>query len=187
MESLRLEAEGAEMRADLSLAAEIRYGKIPALKKDLEVKLLRLKKLQKSRRIVKEEITAEDIAEGVARWTGIPLIKMLEEERAKLEKMEEELKKRVLSQHTPIKRVAEFIRRSGAGFGAPARPIGSFIFLGPTGVGKTELTKALGAFMFNDDRAIIRVDMSEYMERHSMSKLIGSPPGYVGYDEAGQL
>ena len=187
MESLRLEAEGAEMRADLSLAAEIRYGKIPALKKDLEVKLLRLKKLQKSRRIVKEEITAEDIAEVVARWTGIPLTRMLEEERAKLEKMEAELKKRVVGQNTAIKRVADVIRRSRAGIGDPARPIGSFIFLGPTGVGKTELTKALGAFMFNDDKAIIRVDMSEYMERHSVSKLIGSPPGYVGYDEAGQL
>jgi ATP-dependent Clp protease ATP-binding subunit ClpB len=187
LESLRLEAENAEMRADLSRASEIRYGKIPALKKDLEIKLLRLKKLQKSRRILKEEITAEDIAEVVARWTGIPLTKMLEEERAKLEKMEAELKKRVLGQDEAIKRVSDVIRRSRAGIGDPNRPIGSFIFLGPSGVGKTELTKALGAFMFNDDRAIIRMDMSEYMERHSISKLIGSPPGYVGYDEAGQL
>ncbi len=187
LESLRLEAENAEMRADLSRAAEIRYGKIPALRKDLETKLLRLKKLQKSRRILKEEITAEDIAEVVARWTGIPLTKMLEEERAKLEKMETELGKRVVGQEDAIKRVADVIRRSRAGIGDPNRPIGSFIFLGPTGVGKTELTKALGAFMFNDDKAIIRVDMSEYMERHSVSKLIGSPPGYVGYDEAGQL
>ncbi|OGI95069.1 ATP-dependent chaperone ClpB [Candidatus Nomurabacteria bacterium RIFCSPLOWO2_01_FULL_42_17] len=187
LESLRLEAENAEMRADLARAAEIRYGKIPALKKDLEIKLLRLKKLQKSRRILKEEITAEDIAEVVARWTGIPLTKMLEEERAKLEQMESELNKRVVGQDEAIKRVADVIRRSRAGIGDPNRPIGSFIFLGPTGVGKTELTKALGAFMFNDDKAIIRVDMSEYMERHSMSKLIGSPPGYVGYDEAGQL
>ncbi|OGI60983.1 ATP-dependent chaperone ClpB [Candidatus Nomurabacteria bacterium RIFCSPHIGHO2_01_FULL_37_25] len=187
LESLRLEAENAEMRADLSRAAEIRYGKIPTLKKDLEIKLLRLKKLQKSRRILKEEITAEDIAEVVARWTGIPLTKMLEEERAKLEQMEAELKKRVMGQDEAIKRVSDVIRRSRAGIGDPNRPIGSFIFLGPTGVGKTELTKALGTFMFNDDRAIIRVDMSEYMERHSISKLIGSPPGYVGYDEAGQL
>ena len=136
---------------------------------------------------MKEEITAEDIAEVVARWTGIPLTKMMEEERAKLEKMEVELNKRVIGQDTAIKRVADVIRRSRAGIGDPNRPIGSFIFLGPTGVGKTELTKALGQFMFNDDKAIIRVDMSEYMERHSMSKLIGSPPGYVGYDEAGQL
>ena len=187
LESIRLEAEDAEMKADLSRAAEIRYGKIPTLKKELEVKLARLKKLQKSRRILKEEITAEDIAEVVARWTGIPLTKMLEEERAKLEKMESELDKRVVGQKEAIKRVADVIRRSRAGIGDPNRPIGSFIFLGPTGVGKTELTKALSQFMFNDDDAIIRVDMSEYMERHSMSKLIGSPPGYVGYDEAGQL
>jgi len=187
LEGIRLEAEDAEMKADLSRAAEIRYGKIPALKKELEIKLARLKKLQKSRRILKEEITAEDIAEVVARWTGIPLTKMLEEEREKLEKMENELKKRVVGQDEAIKRVADVIRRSRAGIGDPNRPIGSFIFLGPTGVGKTELTKALGQFMFNDDKAIIRVDMSEYMERHSMSKLIGSPPGYVGYDEAGQL
>ncbi len=187
LDALRLEAENAEMRADLAQAAEIRYGKIPSLKKELELKLARLKKLQKSRRILKEEITAEDIAEVVARWTGIPLAKMLEEEREKLEKMEEELKKRVIGQEEPIKRVADVIRRSRAGISDPNRPIGSFIFLGPTGVGKTELTKALGQFMFNDERAVIRVDMSEYMERHSVSKLIGSPPGYVGYDESGQL
>jgi len=187
MESIRLEAEDAEMKSDLARAAEIRYGKIPALRKDLEAKLIRLKKLQKSRRILKEEITAEDIAEVVARWTGIPLTKMLEEERAKLEKMETELIKRVVGQQEAIKAIANVVRRSRAEIGDPNRPIGSFIFLGPTGVGKTELTKALGAFMFNDDKAIIRVDMSEYMERHSVSKLIGSPPGYVGYDEAGQL
>ena len=187
METIRLEAEDAEMKADLSKAAEMRYGKIPNLQKELEVKLARLKKLQKSRRILKEEITAEDIAEVVSRWTGIPLTKMLEGERAKLEKMEAELKKRVLGQDEAIKRVADVIRRSRAGISDPNRPIGSFIFLGPTGVGKTELTKTLGQFMFNDDSAIIRVDMSEYTERHSLSKLIGSPPGYVGYDESGQL
>jgi ATP-dependent Clp protease ATP-binding subunit ClpB len=187
LEVLRLEAEDAEMKSDLSRAAEIRYGKIPTLKKDLENKLLKLKKLQKSRRILKEEITSEDIAEVVSRWTGIPLTRMLEEEREKLEKMEIELQKRVVGQDVAIKRVADVIRRNRAGISDPNRPIGSFIFLGPTGVGKTELTKALGNFMFNDDKAIIRVDMSEYMERHSMSKLIGSPPGYVGYDESGQL
>ena len=187
LESIRLEAEDAEMRSDLSRAAEIRYGKIPALKKELDTKLARLKKLQKSRRILKEEITAEDIAEVVARWTGIPLTKMLEEEREKLEKMETELQRRIKGQDEAIRRVADVIRRSRAGISDPNRPIGSFIFLGTTGVGKTELTKALGQFMFNDDNAIIRVDMSEYMERHSISKLIGSPPGYVGYDEAGQL
>jgi ATP-dependent Clp protease ATP-binding subunit ClpB len=187
LDGMRLEAENAEMRADLSRAAEIRYGKIPSLKKELETKLARLKKLQKFRRILKEEITSEDIAEVVSRWTGIPLTKMLEEEREKLEKMEAELGKRVVGQDEAIKRVADVIRRSRAGISDPNRPIGSFIFLGPTGVGKTELTKALGQFMFNDERAVIRVDMSEYMERHSMSKLIGSPPGYVGHDEAGQL
>ena len=187
LESVRLEAEDAEMKADLTRAAELRYGKIPMFRKELDIKLARLKKLQKSRRILKEEITAEDIAEVVARWTGIPLTKMLEEEREKLEKMEAELKKRVVGQDVAIGRVADVIRRSRAGIGDPNRPIGSFIFLGPSGVGKTELTKALGQFMFNDDNAIIRVDMSEYTERHSMSKLIGSPPGYIGYEEAGQL
>ena len=187
LETLRLDAENAEMRADLSHAAEVRYGKIPELKKSLEEKLLRLKKLQKFRRILKEEITAEDIAEVVSRWTGIPLTKMLEEERAKLEKMEEELSKRVIGQNEAIKRISDVIRRSRAGISDPNRPIGSFIFLGPTGVGKTELTKALSQFMFNDEKSLIRVDMSEYMERHSVSKLIGSPPGYVGYEEAGQL
>ncbi|MEI6280407.1 MAG: AAA family ATPase [bacterium] len=187
MEGIRLEAEDAEMKADLSKAAELRYGRIPALKKDFEAKLARLKKLQKSRRILKEEISAEDIAEVVARWTGIPLTKMLEEERSKLENMEQELQKRVIGQIEAINKVSDVIRRSRAGIGDPNRPIGSFIFLGPTGVGKTELTKVLSKFMFNDDGAIIRVDMSEYTERHSMSKLIGSPPGYVGYDEAGQL
>jgi len=187
LEATRLEAEDAEMKTDLARAAELRYGKIPTLRKELDIKLARLKKLQKSRRILKEEITAEDIAEVVARWTGIPLTKMLGEEREKLEKMEAELNKRVVGQDAAIKRVADVIRRSRAGIGDPNRPIGSFIFLGPSGVGKTELTKALGQFMFNDDSAIIRVDMSEYTEKHSMSKLIGSPPGYVGYDEAGQL
>ena len=187
LETMRLSAEDAEMKSDLSRAAEIRYGKIPLLKKDLEVKLVRLKKLQKSRRILKEEVTAEDIAEVVARSTGIPLTKMLEEDRAKLQRMEEELKNRVVGQDEAIKRVADVIRRSRAGIGDPNRPNGSFIFLGPTGVGKTELTKALAQFMFDDENALIRVDMSEYMEKHSISKLVGSPPGYVGYDEAGQL
>ena len=187
LEALRLEADNAELRVDLTKAAEIRYGKIPSLQKELEQKLTRLKKLQKSRRILKEEITSEDIAEVVARWTGIPLTKMLEEERAKLQRMEAELNKRVIGQDAAIKRVADVVRRSRAGISDPNRPIGSFIFLGPTGVGKTELTKALAEFMFNDDRALIRVDMSEYMERHSVSKLVGSPPGYVGYDESGQL
>jgi len=187
LEEKRTEAANAEMRVDLGRAAEIRYGKIPSLHKELEAKMTRLKKLQKSRRILKEEITPEDIAEVVARWTGIPLMKMLEEEREKLERLGDELRKRVVGQDEAINRIADVIRRSRAGISDPNRPIGSFIFLGPTGVGKTELTKALAQFLFNDDKSLIRVDMSEYMERHSVSKLVGSPPGYVGHDESGQL
>jgi len=187
LESLRFEAENAEAQADLGRAAEIRYGKIPVKQKELEKKMDRLKKLQKSRRVLKEEINEEDIAEVVARWTGIPVSRMLEEEREKLQRMEFELQKRVVGQDAAVAKVAEVIRRSRAGISDPNRPIGSFIFLGPTGVGKTELTKALAGFMFNDERALIRVDMSEFMEKHSTSKLIGSPPGYVGHDESGQL
>ncbi|MCC7436695.1 AAA family ATPase [Candidatus Nomurabacteria bacterium] len=187
LETLRLEAEGAEQRSDLGRAAEIRYGHLPLLQKDLDSKMSKLKKLQKIRRVLKEEITEEDIASVVARWTGVPVNKMLEEERTKLSNMEEELKKRVVGQDLAIERVAHVLRRARAGISDPNRPIGSFIFLGPTGVGKTELTKALANFMFNDDKALVRVDMSEYMERHATSKLIGSPPGYVGHDEAGQL
>ncbi len=187
LDSMRLEAENAELRVDLGKAAEIRYGRLPALQKELDQKLARLKKLQKSRRILKEEITAEDIAEVVSRWTGIPLVKMLEEERQKLERMEDELRKRVVGQEDAIKKIADVVRRSRAGISDPNKPIGSFIFLGPTGVGKTELTKALAEFMFNDEKSLVRVDMSEYMERHSVSKLLGSPPGYVGHDESGQL
>ena len=187
LESLRLEAEGAEQRADLGRAAEIRYGHIPMFQKELEGKLARLKKLQKTRRVLKEEITTEDIAEVVARWTGVPITKMLEEEREKLMNIEAELRKRVVGQDEAIKKIAHVVRRNRAGIGDPNRPVGSFLFLGPTGVGKTELTKTLAEFMFNDDKALIRVDMSEYMERHSVSKLIGSPPGYIGHDESGQL
>ena len=187
LETLRIEGENAEVRADLARAAEIRYGEIPDLKKKLDTKLLRLKKLQKSRRILKEEITSEDIAEVVSMWTGIPLSKMLEEEREKLAKMEEILRAKVIGQDEAIIKISDVVRRNRAGISDPNKPIGSFIFLGPTGVGKTELTKTLAQFMFNDDKALIRVDMSEYMERHSVSKLIGSPPGYVGYDESGSL
>lgn len=187
LESLRLQGENAEMHADLARAAEIRYGQIPELQTKLDAKLLKLKKLQKSRRILKEDITAEDIAEVVSRWTGIPLVKMLEEEREKLINIEAELRKRVIGQDEAITKIADVVRRSRAGISDPNKPIGSFIFLGPTGVGKTELTKALAQFMFDDDKALLRVDMSEYMERHSVSKLIGSPPGYVGYEEAGNL
>jgi ATP-dependent Clp protease ATP-binding subunit ClpB len=187
LDALRVEGENAEVRADLARVAEIRYGEIPDLKKKLDIKLLRLKKLQKSRRILKEEITAEDIAEVVSMWTSIPLSKMLEEEREKLAKMEDILHERVIGQNEAIVKISNVIRRNRAGISDPNKPIGSFIFLGPTGVGKTELTKALASFMFNDDKSLIRVDMSEYMERHSVSKLIGSPPGYVGYEESGSL
>ncbi len=187
LEQFRFEADSAENQADLGRAAEIRYGKIPLLEKQLSSEVRRLKKLQQERRILKEEITEEDIAEVVARWTGIPLSKMMEEERSKLNRMEEELKGRVVGQDEALKKISSVIRRSRAGVSDPSRPIGSFIFLGPTGVGKTELTKTLAEFLFNDEKALVRVDMSEYMERHSVSKLIGSPPGYVGHEDSGQL
>ncbi len=187
LETFRLEAESAEARADLSKAAEIRYGKIPDLEKDFETKNKRLKKLQSSRRILKEEITEQDIAEVVARWTGIPVTRMMEEEAKKLAHMEEDMKKRLVGQDEAVKKIADTIKRSRAGIADPQRPIGSFIFLGPTGVGKTELTKTLAELLFNDDKALIRVDMSEFMEKHSVSKLIGAPPGYVGHDEGGGL
>lgn len=185
LETLRMEAEASEARADLSKTAEIRYGKIPQLEKELETKLKRLKTLQSSRRILKEEITEADIAAIVSRWTGIPVSRMLEEEADKLSRMEEVLKKRIVGQDEAVKKIADTIKRSRAGISDPQRPIGSFIFLGPTGVGKTELTKALAEFIFDDDKALIRVDMSEFMEKHSVSKLIGAPPGYVGHEEGG--
>jgi ATP-dependent Clp protease ATP-binding subunit ClpB len=183
----RMEADGAEARADLSKAAEIRYGKIPSLEKDLDTKTKKLDKLQRSRRLLKEAITESDIADVVSRWTGIPVMRMLEQEAEKLSRMDGELKKRVVGQDEAIKKIADAVKRSRAGISDPERPIGSFIFLGPTGVGKTELTKALAEFMFDSDRALIRVDMSEYMERHSVSKIIGAPPGYVGHEEGGSL
>ena len=187
LESMRIEAGLAEDRSDLSKAAELRYGRIPGLEKELEQKSKRLKKLQSSRRILKEEITAEDIAGVVSRWTGIPVSRMLESEASKLIRMDNELKQRIVGQDEAVKKISDTIRRSRAGIADPNRPIGSFIFLGPTGVGKTELTKALASFLFNDEKALIRVDMSEFMEKHSVSKLIGAPPGYVGYEEAGGL
>ena len=187
LEQLRNEADGAEARADLSRAAEIRYGKIPQLQKDLETKQKRLKRLQSSRRILKEEVTENDIAQVVAKWTSIPVTRMLEEEAQKLSRMEDVLKKRIIGQDEAVKKISDTIKRSRAGIADPNRPIGSFIFLGPTGVGKTELTKKLAEFMFDDEKALIRVDMSEFMERHAVSKLIGAPPGYVGYEEGGNL
>lgn len=187
LETSRIEAENAEMRADLAKAAEIRYGKIPALERALNEKNAKLKKLQSARRILHEEVGEADIAKVVSRWTGIPLARMLEEEASKLARMEEELKKRVVGQESAIQKISDAIKRSRVGIGDPNRPIGSFLFLGPTGVGKTELTKALAGFLFDDERALIRVDMSEYMEKFAVSKLIGAPPGYVGYEESGNL
>ncbi len=187
IELLRTEADLAENKSDLSKVAELRYGKIPELENKITNEEKRLKKLQSSRRILKEEITEEDIAGVVSRWTGVPVFKMIEEEAEKLLNMEEILSQRVIGQKEAIAKIANAVRRSRAGISYEDRPIGSFMFLGPTGVGKTELAKALAGFMFNDEKSLIRVDMSEYMERHTVSKMIGSPPGYVGHEEGGQL
>lgn len=187
LEEARREADNAEAKVDLSKAAEIRYGTLPALEKDLDSKSKRLKKLQSSRRILKEEITENDIALIVSKWTGIPVSRMLEEEADKLSRMEDVLAKRIVGQKDAVQKISDTVKRSRAGIADPNRPIGSFLFLGPTGVGKTELTKALAQFMFDDDRSLIRVDMSEFMEKHSVSKLIGAPPGYVGHEEGGTI
>ena len=187
LENMQLEADNAEKMANFALVAELRYGKIPELEKKIAAEEKRLKRMQASRRILKEEITEEDIAAVVSQWTGIPVTKMLETEAEKLLKMEEHLKARVKGQDEAIEKISNAIRRSRAGISYEDRPIGSFMFLGPTGVGKTELAKALAEFMFNDEKALVRLDMSEYMEKHAVSKMIGSPPGYVGYEEGGQL
>lgn len=187
LEKQRNEADNAEASADLGTAAEIRYGRIPALTKELEIKTKRLKTLQKSRRVLHEEVTEHEIAGVVSRWTGIPVSKMLEEEAAKLSRMEEALEAAVIGQEKAVRAVTDAVKRSRVGIADPNRPIGSFLFMGPTGVGKTELSKKLAEFMFNDPEALVRVDMSEFMEKHSISKLIGAPPGYVGYEEAGSL
>jgi ATP-dependent Clp protease ATP-binding subunit ClpB len=187
LEKLRVAADNAESTGDLGTAAEIRYGRVPALTKELDVKTKRLKQLQKSRRILHEEVTEHEIAGVVSRWTGIPVSRMLEEEAAKLARMDEALISAVVGQDKAVKIVSDAVKRSRVGIADPNRPIGSFLFLGPTGVGKTELSRRVAEFMFNDTEALIRVDMSEYMEKHSTSKLIGAPPGYVGYEEAGSL
>lgn len=187
IEDLKLNAEIAERKMELDKVAEIRYGKIPELEKKIKVEKKKLDNIQSKNPILKEEVTEEDIAKVVSRWTGVPVQKILEDESQKLVQMEEELSKRVVGQEEAILAVAKAIRRSRAGISQTGRPIGSFMFLGPTGVGKTELAKALAEFLFNEESAMIRVDMSEYMESHSTSKLIGSPPGYVGYEEGGQL
>jgi ATP-dependent Clp protease ATP-binding subunit ClpB len=189
IDELKAKAEIIERRGDdLTAVAEIRYARIPELEKKVKTKEEELAKIQnKGQRILKEEIDEEDVAKVVSRWTGIPVSKMLESDAKKLAKAEDELNKRVKGQADAIKVVANAIRRSRAGINEERRPIGSFLFVGPTGVGKTELAKALASFMFNDESSLIRLDMSEFMEKHSVSKIIGSPPGYVGYDEGGQL
>lgn len=187
IEQMRAEAESAEARADLARAAEIRYGRLPERTQALNKELAKLAKFQKTRRVLKEEVTETEIASVVSRWTGVPVSRMLEEEAKKLARMEEELQKQVVGQSEAVKLVADAVKRSRVGIADPNRPIGSFLFLGPTGVGKTELSKTLAKFMFDDENAIIRVDMSEFMEKHSVSKMIGSPPGYVGHEEGGAL
>ncbi|RMF27184.1 MAG: AAA family ATPase, partial [Bacteroidetes bacterium] len=188
LEQLKLEGNRAEREGNFSLAAEIRYGRIPEVQKRLEELGRRLQKMQEEGKLlVKEEVDAEDIAEIVSKWTGIPVTRMLQSEREKLLHLEEELHKRVVGQDEAVEAVADAIRRSRTGLGSEKRPIGSFLFLGTTGVGKTELAKALAEYLFNDENLMTRIDMSEYQERHSVSRLVGAPPGYVGYDEGGQL
>ena len=184
LEQLRTQAE---RETDLNLAAEIRYGRIPELERRIDEATAHLDELQVAARMLKEEVDAEDIAEVVAKWTGVPMAKLMESEMTKLIHLEESLHQRVIGQHDAVTAVANAVRRSRAGISDPNRPIGSFMFLGPTGVGKTELARALAEFLFDDERAMVRIDMGEYMEKHTVSRLIGAPPGYVGYDEGGQL
>jgi ATP-dependent Clp protease ATP-binding subunit ClpB len=187
IEISRFELERGGVEANLQKVAELKYGKIPQLLKDLKAAERKLAQFQKNRPILKGEVSEEEVAKIVSKWTGIPVTRLLEEEAKKLERMEEILQKRVIGQPEPIKAIANAIRRSRAGISEEKRPLGSFMFLGPTGVGKTETARALAEFLFNDENALIRLDMSEYMEEHTVSKMIGSPPGYVGYEEGGQL
>ncbi len=187
MEEVKAEADRKEREGDLAKVAELRYGQMGSLEKEISAASSKLQSVQKDRQMLKEEVDAEDIAEIVSRWTGIPVMRMLESDRTKLLHLEERLHERVVSQDEAIKAVSDAIRRSRAGLQDEKRPIGSFIFLGSSGVGKTELARALAESLFNDERAMIRLDMSEYMEKFSVSRLIGAPPGYVGYDEGGQL
>ena len=187
IEALKTEEQNAQRSGDLARAAEIRYGKLVELNRELEAENQRLSEAQKDERMLKEEVDSEDVAEVVANWTGIPVSRMLESDVQKLIRMEERLRQRVIGQEEGIAAVSSALRRARSGLQDPNRPIGSFIFLGPTGVGKTELAKALAEFMFDNEQAMIRIDMSEFMEKHSVARLIGAPPGYVGYDEGGFL
>jgi ATP-dependent Clp protease ATP-binding subunit ClpB len=187
IDAAKTELEQAQRRGDLSKASEIQYGKIPELTRQIDEHNKKLAQIQKGAQMLKEEVTEEDIAEVVASWTGIPVSRLREGEREKLVKMEERLSKRVIGQKLAITAVSNAVRRARAGLQDENKPIGSFIFLGPTGVGKTELSRALAEFLFDDENAMIRIDMSEYMEKHTVARLIGAPPGYVGYEEGGQL
>jgi len=187
IEAVQFEIEQATQAADLGRAAELRYGKLPELQQRIEEETQRLQERQGSGQMLKEEVDEEDIAEVVAKWTGIPVSRLMEAEMQKLLKMEERLRHRVVGQEAALEAVADAVRRARAGLQDPNRPLGSFIFLGPTGVGKTELARALAEYLFDDERAMIRIDMSEYMEKHTVSRLLGAPPGYVGYEEGGQL
>jgi ATP-dependent Clp protease ATP-binding subunit ClpB len=187
VEDIRADADKAERDGDLEKAAELRYATLPSLMAQLVEKQTQLDDLQTDMRMLKEEVDEEDVAEVVSRWTGVPVSKLLEGEMQKLVQLEEHLHERVVGQDEAVTSISNAIRRSRAGLSDPHRPIGSFLFLGPTGVGKTELARALAEFLFDDERAMVRIDMSEYMEKHSVSRLIGAPPGYVGYDEGGQL
>ncbi len=187
IEETRADAERAERDADLQRAAELRYGTLVQLDRELEAENAALTELQRDRKFLNEEVTEEDVAEVVSKWTGIPVSRLMEGEMQKLVHLEQALHERVVDQVEAVEAVANAIRRSRAGLADPNRPIGSFLFLGPTGVGKTELARALADYLFDDERAIVRVDMSEYQERHSVSRLVGAPPGYVGYEEGGQL
>ncbi len=187
IDRLKFEAEQAEKTGDYGKVAEIRYGKISEAEKELNDLQERMKEMQGEHSLLKEEVDSDDIAEVVAKWTGVPVSRMLQSEREKLLNLEAELSRRVAGQEEAIRVLSDAVRRSRAGLQDPKRPIGSFIFMGTTGVGKTELSKALAEYLFNDENAMVRIDMSEYQERHSVSRLIGAPPGYVGYDEGGQL
>src|SRR6266480_874805 len=187
LEQARLDAERAERDGDLERAAQLRYGHIPVVEREVDEMTARLQSLQGDGAMLKEEVDEEDVAEIVAKWTGIPVSRLMEGELAKLVRLEEVLHERVVGQDDAVTAVANAIRRSRAGLSDPHRPIGSFLFLGPTGVGKTELARALAEFLFDDERAMVRIDMSEYQERHAVSRLVGAPPGYVGYEEGGQL
>jgi ATP-dependent Clp protease ATP-binding subunit ClpB len=187
IEQVKLDIERAERGYDLNRAAELKYGRLSQLERELQSGQNRLSEKQSQSRLLKEEVDEEDIADVVSRWTGVPVSKLLEGEMKKLLQLEDELHKRVIGQDEAVEAVAESVMRARSGLKDPRRPVGSFIFLGPTGVGKTELARALAEFLFDDERAMIRIDMSEYQERHAVARLIGAPPGYVGYEEGGQL